>query len=100
MQKTLDGKTVADTLQISLKIKPLRDLKMGIVVNEKKLIIDSLKLFNRLIIISEREVATQENLKFELTAFPMSIFNKHQKMRKTDKSDFGKFLKSLVTPVE
>lgn len=30
----------------------------------------------------------------------MSIFNKHKKMRKTNKFDFGKFLKSTVTPVE
>ena len=30
MQKTLDGKTIADTLQLSLKIKVLGDLKKGL----------------------------------------------------------------------
>ena len=82
------------------KVKSLASLRSGPKVNGEKLIIDSLKLFNRLIVISEREVKIKEVLRFELTQTPLSLFDKNQKLRKPDKSALGRSLKSYLAPVE
>ena len=51
MQARMDGKTVLDPLETKHKVKSLANLRSGPKVNGEKLVIDSLKLFNRLIII-------------------------------------------------
>ena len=100
MQVKMDGKTVLDTMETKNKVKSLQSLRSGPKVNGKKLVIDSLKIFNRLIIISEREVMTKQCLRFELTSTPMSLFDKDQKLRKPDKAALAKVLKAFVDPVE
>ena len=100
MQVKMDGKTVMDTMETKNKVKSLQSLRSGPKVNGKKLVIDSLKIFNRLIIISEREVMTKQCLRFELTSTPMSLFDKDQKLRKPDKAALAKVLKAFVDPVE
>lgn len=70
MHAKMDGKTVLDTMEIKNKVKSLESLRSGPKVNGKKLVIDSHKLFNRLVIISEREVKTRQGLRFELTPTP------------------------------
>ena len=57
-------------MEIKNKVKSLESLRSGPKVNGKKLVIDSQKLFNRLVIISEREVKTIQGLRFELTPTP------------------------------
>ena len=100
MQAKMDGKTVLDTMETKHKVKSLENLRSGPKVNGKKLVIDSLKLFNRLIIISEREVKTKQALQFELTPTPMSLFDKDQKLRKSDKAALARVLKAFVELVE
>ena len=100
IQVEMDGKTVLDPMKTKHKVKSLASLRSGPKVNGEELIIDSLKLFNRLIAISEREVKTKEALRFELTPTPLSLFDKNQKLRKPDKSALGRSLKSYVAPVE
>ena len=50
---------------------------------------NSFQLFNRLIIISERELTTKEILEFELTSMSIVLFTENQFMRKTGKAAFG-----------
>ena len=100
MHAKMDGKTVLGTMEIKNKVKSLESLRSGPKVNGKKLVIDSHKLFNRLVIISEREVKTRQGLRFELTPTPMSLFDKDQKLRKPDKAALAKILKAFVEPVE
>ena len=100
MHAKMDGKTVLYTMEIKNKVKSLESLRSGPKVNGKKLVIDSHKLFNRLVIISEREVKTRQGLRFELTPTPMSLFDKDQKLRKPDKAALAKILKAFVEPVE
>ena len=100
IQAKMDGKTVVDAMVTKHKVKSLASLRSGPKVNGEKLVIDSLKLFNRLIVISEREVKTKEVLRFELTPKPMSLFDKNQKLRKPDKAALARSLKACVAPVE
>ena len=100
IQAKMDGKTVVDAMVTKHKVKSLASLRSGPKVNGEKLVIDSLKLFNRLIVISEREVKTKEALRFELTPKPMSLFDKNQKLRKPDKAALARSLKACVAPVE
>lgn len=100
IQAKMDGKTVLDSMENKHKVKSLASLRSGPKVKGERLVIDSLKLFNHLIIISECEVKIQEALRFELTPTLMSQFAKNQKLRKPDKATLSRFLKACVEPVE
>ena len=63
LQTKMNGQTVLDLMETKHKVKSLEILRSGHKVNGKKLVIDSLKLFNRLIIIIEQEVKTKEGLR-------------------------------------
>ena len=52
IQASLDGLSFVDKISIKMKVKNLSSLKKPVKVNNKNIIIDSLKLFNRLILIS------------------------------------------------
>ena len=86
---------------MSSKVKALSSLIKIPTVNEKKIHLDSVKLFNRLIIFAQREM-TETSLQYELTPFPLSLFsNKDQKMNKANKADFSKTsLKALTDPLD
>ena len=86
-------------MEVRHKVTSLESLRSAPKVNGIKLVIDSLKLFNRLIIISEHEVKTKEALRFE-DSTPMSLFDKDQKLRKPDKAALARLLKAFVEPVE
>ena len=75
MQINLDGKSVTSTMQVKFKVQALSSLRKIPKVNEKKLHINSLKLFNRLIIISQRDMTVETSLQYELTPFPLSLFS-------------------------
>ena len=68
-------------------------------VNSKSVVIDSLKLFNRLVLVSDRETTIEDSFKFELTVMPMSLFDQYQMMRKSNKAAYGKFLKDKIGPL-
>ena len=57
------------------KLKTLRTLREGPKVNGNKLTMDSMKLFSRIVVVSEHDFKTAEALKFELTPLPMSLFD-------------------------
>lgn len=99
LQKLLDGRSFKDKMPTKEKVKPLSHLKKAVKVKDKKIILDNLKLFNRLMIVGERELSINESLRHELTTLPMSLFSEDQFMRKANKASFGNHLKDLVVPV-
>ena len=74
-------------------------MKNPVKVNDKDVVIHPLKLFDRLILISEREITIEESLRYELTQVPMRLIDTYQRMRKANKAAFGTYLKSLTSPV-
>ena len=89
-------------MDVKSKIKAMSSLRKFPLVNEKKMQLDSLKLFNRLIIFSQRDMTVETSLQYELTPFPLSLFsNKDQMMNKTNNADVSKTsLKALAEPLE
>ena len=72
--------SVTSTMEVKFKVQALSSLRKIPKVNEKKIHINSLKLFNRLIIIAQRDMTVETSLEYELTPFPLSLFsNKDQK---------------------
>lgn len=55
MQKNLDGQSVTSTMEVKSKVQALSSLRKIPKINEKQIHLDSLKLFNRLIIFAQRE---------------------------------------------
>ena len=89
MQTKLDGMSVTSTMEVRFKVKTLSSLRETPKVNEKNIHLNSLKLFNRLIILAQRNMSVDPSLEYELTPFPLSLFsNKNKKMIKTNKAEF------------
>ncbi|XP_014680947.1 PREDICTED: uncharacterized protein LOC106820867 [Priapulus caudatus] len=72
MQIKLDGQSVTSTMEVKFKVQALSSLRKLPKVNEKKIHLNSLKLFNRLIIFAHETVET--SLEYEPTPFPLSLF--------------------------
>ena len=70
MQTKLDGKSVISTMDVRFKVKTLSSLRNTPKVNEKNINLNSLKLFNRLIILAQRNMSVDTSLEYELTPFP------------------------------
>ena len=89
-------------MDIKSKVQSLSSLRKIPMVNEKRIYLDSLKLFNRLIILAQRDMTVETSLQYELTPFPLSLFsNKDQKMNKANKAGFSKTsLKALTDPLD
>ena len=102
MQIKLNGQSVTSTMELKFKVQALSSLKKLPKLNEKKIHLNSLKLFNRLIIIAQRDMTVETSLEYELTPFPLSLFsNKDQRMNKANKAGFSKTsLKELIDPVD
>ena len=101
MQIKLDGQSVTSSMDVKSKVKALSSLRKIPTVNEK-IYLDSVKLFNRLIIFAQQEMTVETSLQYELTPFPLSLFsNKDQKMNKANKAVFSKTsLKALTDPLD
>ena len=85
-QKTMDGKSVLGPMSRKNQVKTLKILREAPKVNGNKLSMDSMKLFSRIVFVSERDFKTAEALEFELTHLPMSLFDKDNKLRKPNKA--------------
>ena len=95
IQTTLDGQSFVDKISTKQKVSNLASLKKPIKVNEKTVVI--IKLFTRLILISEKETSVEESLCYELTQVPMtmSLYDNNQQMRKANKAALGTYLKKI-----
>ena len=88
-------------MQVKFKVQAFSSLRKISKVTEKKLHINSLKLFNRPIIISQRDMTVEKSLEYGLTPFPLSLSsNKDQKVNKANKAGFSNTsLKGLTDPL-
>ena len=102
MQIKLDGQSVTSSMDVKSKVKALSSLRKIPTVNEQKIHLDSVKLFNRLIIFAQGEMTVRTSLQYELTPFPLSLFsNKDQKMNKANNVNFSKTsMKASTDPLD
>ena len=100
IQKDLDGESPVKSMKTSKKCKNLAALQKKVKVGDKKVYIEKTMLFNRLIIMAERDEGIEEIFKFELTPVPTSIFTMDRMMRKPPKHEFGRMLKETSTKLD
>ena len=82
-------------MEVKFKVQPLSSLRKTPKTNEKRIHVNSLRFFNRLIIIAQRDMTVEE---YELTPLPLSLFsNKDQKMNKANKDLFSKTSLKMLT---
>ena len=67
MHTKLHGKSVTSTMEVKFKVKTLSSLRKTPKINEKNIHLNSLKLFNRLIIFAQRNMSVDTSLEYELT---------------------------------
>ena len=83
MQKALDSTSFVHSMETKNKVKNMTILRKPVnVTGSRTVVIDATKIFNRLVLITEREGSIKNALKFELTDLPMSLFDDKQHMRK------------------
>ena len=90
MQIKMDGENFCTTMETNLST-----LRKTIKISGSPKVIDSLALFNRLVMISDRQGEVCDAFAFESTPMPLSLFDQGQNMRKAQKSVLGKHLKSF-----
>ncbi len=102
MHKKLDRKSVTSTMEVKFKVQALSSFRKTSKINEKRIHVNSLKHFNRLIIIAQRDMTVEKSLEYELTPLPLSLFgSKDHKMIKANKALFSKTrLKALIDPLD
>lgn len=100
MQKDLDDESPVESMKTSKKCKNLADLQKKVKVGDKKVYIEKTVLFNRLIIMAERDEGIEEIFSFELTPVPTSLFTMDRMMRKPQKHEFGRMLKETTTKLD
>ena len=65
MQKKLDGQSVTTIMEVKFKlVHALSSQKNIPKVNEKKILLDSLKFFNRLILLAQRDMTVENALQY------------------------------------
>lgn len=92
MQIKLDGQPATSTMEViqKFKVQALSSLRKIPKINEKKIYLNALKLFNRLIILAQRDMTVETSLEYELTPFPLSLLSKKdQKTNKANKAVFS-----------
>ena len=75
IQDQLDGISITETTTKKKdQIRTLKLLKMGVEIDKEKIHVDPTLLFSKLLVLIEREEEIREYCRFELTAFPTSLF--------------------------
>ena len=100
IQKDLDDESPVTTMKTSKKCRNLADLQKKVKVGDKKIYIEKTLLFNRLIIMAERDEGIEDIFKFELTPVPTALFTMDSMMRKPKKHEFGQMLKEKATKLD
>ena len=59
MHIKLDGQSVTSTMEVKFKVQALSSLRKVPKANEKKIFLDSIKLFNRLITFAQRDMTVE-----------------------------------------
>ena len=76
------GNEIQSDLDNESPVKSMKTSKKCRKVGDKKLYIEKTQLFNRLIIMAERDEGIEQIFKFELTPVPTSFFTMDRMMRK------------------
>ncbi|XP_065911780.1 uncharacterized protein [Dysidea avara] len=98
IHKKLDNMSIIDaSIKRSDQVRSLDHLQPGIQVDKKKVTINPMLLFSRLIAVVQREEDMAQFFNYELTTIPTSLF-KDNYLRKTDKSQLSRGLKNSVEP--
>jgi len=85
-QKKLDEQSVTSTMEVKFKVKALSSYRKIPKLNEMKIYLNSIRLFNQLIIVVQRDMTFEASLEYELT---LSLFsNKDHNMNKANKAIF------------
>ena len=85
-------------LDVKSNVQTLSSLSKIHMVSKNKIQLDSLKLFNRLIIIGQWDMIAETSLQYELTPLPIAMFsNIDQKMNNANKDDFSKTSLNVLT---
>ena len=100
MQTDLDDASPVQSMKTSKKCKNLANLQKKVRVGDKKVYIEKTALFNRLIIMAERDKGIEEIFSYELTPVPTSLFTMDRMMRKPPKHEFGRMLKESTTKLQ
>lgn len=87
------------SIKRSDQVRSLNQLQPSVQVDKKKVHINPMLLFSRLIALVQREEDMAPYFEYELTTIPTSLF-KDNGLRKTDKAQLGRFLKRDVEPSE
>ena len=78
MQIKLDKQSVTSTMDVKSKVQALSSHIKIPMVNKKKIYLDSLKLFNRLIIFAQWDMTVETSLQCEPTRFPLFMFSNRE----------------------
>ena len=95
IHKMLDGGNFTDKISLKMKCKNFSALKKKVNINNKHVVLEPYKLFNRLAIVSQRQLTVHESLGYELTILPSNLFDSKQLMRKATKAKLGQHLKQM-----
>ena len=87
------------SIKRSDQVRSLNQLQPSVQDDKKKVHINPMLLFSRLIALVQREEDMAPYFEYELTTIPTSLF-KDNGLRKTDKAQLGRFLKRDVEPSE
>lgn len=87
------------SMSCKYKVKPLSVAQSGVHVDSKCSNVDSMLLFQRICVLTkDNEDLTKKSFSYELSPFPLSLFDKDGIMRKNKKSElFTVFQTSLVS---
>ena len=96
----LDGKPYLVSIPRVKRVQSLSTLKPCTKVGNRSIRSDqggTLDLFNRLILIGDREMSIELCLEFELNQYPWSLFDEDGVMRDRNKSELGRAFKSRLS---
>ena len=80
MHKKLDEQSA---MEVKVEVKSLSSVRKIPKLNEKKIHLISIRLFNRLIIVAQQDIKLEANLEHELT--PLHLFLFSNKINEQDK---------------
>ena len=91
MQEKLDDKPFNTSMEVKNKVIPLSHLCKPPEIYGKSLSLDPLKLFRSLVLVSQRDMIIEDNLKYELTFVLLSLFESNTNfINKPNKASLAK----------
>lgn len=96
IQENLDGKPFITPVQRKDMIANLNTLKASVRVGDKQIDCNHEKLFTRLLLIGERECGVKDCLEYELTPYPLALYEPNGGVRSKSKSELGLYFRERL----